>query len=119
MNVGLLSSATDYIVEPQVSWDSLSSLVRQLKRLQSTFSKRTYSEMLGNVEAANRDLAHLVEKSLGLEPTRRRRPLHPQAAAFRLIRQHARVRTFVAIPHLNQALAIIRASYSSDAARRV
>lgn len=88
--LGGLRPVANRSLTSKVAWDNFTSLKRQIKRLKIALTKTNCDELLSEIGVANRELQNLVDQNLGLEPQRSQRRLRGNAAAFRLIRQHAR-----------------------------
>lgn len=87
---GGLNVVANRNLRSKVSWDNFHLLKRQVLRIKITLKTANCHELLSEIGVANKDLQNLVDQNLGLEPKRSQMRLRGNAAASRLIRQHAR-----------------------------
>ena len=65
-------------------------MIRELKRLQITFFKTLYEELLADIDKANKDLRDFTHQNINLEPIRVKRQSKRQALNLRMTRNRAR-----------------------------
>ncbi|KAL9004774.1 MAG: hypothetical protein Q9188_002409 [Gyalolechia gomerana] len=73
-----------------VDWSNYSSIEREMKKLRLVLSKKIYTELIAQIDKANKDLREFTHQNRFLEPVRRKRRSKRNAEFFKELRRSAR-----------------------------
>ncbi|KAL8939216.1 MAG: hypothetical protein Q9211_002839 [Gyalolechia sp. 1 TL-2023] len=73
-----------------VDWSNYSSIKREIERLRLVLSKKAYTELVSQIDKANKDLREFTHQNRFLEQVRRKRQSKRNAEYFKELRRSAR-----------------------------